>query len=119
MQSPRLNGTGLEPPSLDIGGLPPRWLVPSATTLSATKRIVEPAPRLPSSNMSPTLSRNVLLRRFATIVPPPLDTIVSKPLHELPPIPCANVLWFTLSLITPEPEVLANWPSQSAPASPM
>ena len=32
MQSPMLNGIGLDPPSLEPGGLPPRTLVPSATT---------------------------------------------------------------------------------------
>ena len=92
MQSPMLNGMGLDPPSLEPGGLPPRTLVRSARTLSATKRIVEPEPRLPSSNMSPTLSRKVLFLRFATIFPLPVETIVSKPLHEVPPIACAKVL---------------------------
>ena len=97
MQSPMLNGTGFVPPSLDVGGLPPRSLVPSTTTLRATKRIVEPDPRLPSSNMSPTLSRKLLFRSLATIFPSPVETIVSKPLHDVPPIPWAKVLWFTVS----------------------
>ena len=38
-----------------------------------------------------------LLLRLATILPFPVETIVSKPLHEVPPMACAKTLWLTVS----------------------